>query len=39
VNTDLHAEMVRRADLVVIADAQAVIPALTRLLRAGLRAA
>lgn len=32
VNTDLHAEMVKRADLAVIADAQHVMPALTRLL-------
>ncbi|WP_159014506.1 electron transfer flavoprotein subunit alpha/FixB family protein [Acidisoma sp. S159] len=33
VNTDLHAEMVRRADLAIIADAQAVMPALIRRLR------
>ncbi|MEX1205847.1 MAG: electron transfer flavoprotein subunit alpha/FixB family protein [Dongiaceae bacterium] len=33
VNTDLHAEMVKRADLAVIADAQQVMPALVRLLR------
>ncbi len=32
VNTDLHAEMVRRADLAVIADAQAVMPALAALI-------
>ena len=31
VNTDLHAEMVKRADLAVIADAQAVMPALAKL--------
>jgi electron transfer flavoprotein alpha subunit len=31
VNTDLHAEMIKRADLAVIADAQAVMPALVRL--------
>lgn len=34
VNTDLHAEMVKRADLSIIADAQAVMPALARLARA-----
>jgi len=33
VNTDLHADMVKRADLAIIADAQAVMPALTRLAR------
>ncbi|MGH6720375.1 MAG: electron transfer flavoprotein subunit alpha/FixB family protein [Alphaproteobacteria bacterium] len=33
VNTDLHADMVQRADLAVIADAQAVMPALERLAR------
>lgn len=33
VNTDLHAAMVKRADLALIADAQQVMPALTRLLR------
>lgn len=33
VNTDLHAAMVKRADLAIIADAQAVMPALTRLIR------
>ncbi|MGQ9364928.1 electron transfer flavoprotein subunit alpha/FixB family protein [Azospirillum sp. ST 5-10] len=32
VNTDLHAEMIKRADLAVVADAQAVMPALLRLL-------
>ena len=32
VNTDLHAEMIKRADLAVVADAQAVMPALMRLL-------
>ncbi|WP_438749666.1 electron transfer flavoprotein subunit alpha/FixB family protein [Pararhizobium sp. O133] len=31
VNTDLHAAMVKRADLAIIADAQQVMPALTRL--------
>jgi electron transfer flavoprotein alpha subunit len=31
VNTDLHAAMVRRADLAIIADAQQVMPALARL--------
>jgi electron transfer flavoprotein alpha subunit len=36
VNTDLHAEMVKRADLAVIADAQAVMPALAKLARAKL---
>jgi electron transfer flavoprotein alpha subunit len=34
VNTDLHAEMVKRADLAIIADAQAVMPALARLAKA-----
>jgi electron transfer flavoprotein alpha subunit len=33
VNTDLHAEMIRRADLAIVADAQAVMPALLRRLR------
>jgi N,N-dimethylglycine/sarcosine catabolism electron transfer flavoprotein subunit alpha len=33
VNTDLHADMVKRADLAIIADAQAVMPALARLAR------
>ncbi|SNB68601.1 electron transfer flavoprotein alpha subunit apoprotein [Arboricoccus pini] len=33
VNTDLHAEMIKRADLSIIADAQAVMPALARLAR------
>jgi electron transfer flavoprotein alpha subunit len=28
INTDLHAEMIKRADLAIIADAQAVMPAL-----------
>ena len=32
VNTDLHAEMIKRADLAIVADAQAVMPALIRLL-------
>lgn len=31
VNTDLHADMVKRADLAIIADAQEVMPALARL--------
>ena len=31
VNTDLHADMVKRADLAIVADAQVVMPALTRL--------
>ncbi|MBV2185935.1 MAG: electron transfer flavoprotein subunit alpha/FixB family protein [Rhizobium sp.] len=31
VNTDLHAAMVKRADLAIIADAQQVMPALARL--------
>lgn len=33
VNTDLHAEMVKRADVAIIADAQAVMPALLQRLR------
>ncbi|PWC31309.1 electron transfer flavoprotein subunit alpha/FixB family protein [Azospirillum sp. TSO35-2] len=33
VNTDLHAAMIKRADLAIIADAQAVMPALVRLAR------
>lgn len=33
VNTDLHADMIKRADLAIVADAQAVMPALTRLAR------
>jgi electron transfer flavoprotein alpha subunit len=33
VNTDLHAEMIKRADLAIIADAQAVMPALIRYIR------
>ena len=37
VNTDLHAAMVARADLAVIADAQAVMPALIALLNAERR--
>jgi electron transfer flavoprotein alpha subunit len=37
VNTDLHAEMVKRADLAIIADAQQVMPALARLARDRLR--
>jgi electron transfer flavoprotein alpha subunit len=32
VNTDLHAEMIKRADLAIVADAQKVMPALTQLL-------
>lgn len=32
VNTDLHAEMVKRADLAIVQDAQRVMPALTRLI-------
>jgi len=36
VNTDLHADMVKRADLAIIADAQAVMPALARLARGRL---
>lgn len=35
VNTDLHAEMVKRADLSIIADAQRVMPALAELVRGG----
>jgi electron transfer flavoprotein alpha subunit len=30
VNTDLHAEMIKRADLAIVADAQRVMPALIR---------
>ncbi len=37
VNTDLHAEMVKRGDLSAIKDAQKVMPALTRLLEAEAR--
>jgi len=37
VNTDLHADMVKRADLAVIADAQLVMPALARLARERLK--
>jgi electron transfer flavoprotein alpha subunit len=33
VNTDLHAKMIERADLAIVADAQAVMPALAMLLR------
>ncbi|CAO3452660.1 electron transfer flavoprotein subunit alpha/FixB family protein [Azospirillum largimobile] len=33
VNTDLHAEMIKRADLSIVADAQDVMPALIRLIR------
>jgi electron transfer flavoprotein alpha subunit len=38
VNTDLHADMVKRADLAIIADAQAVMPALADIARARRRA-
>jgi N,N-dimethylglycine/sarcosine catabolism electron transfer flavoprotein subunit alpha len=34
VNTDLHADMIKRADLAVVADAQAVMPALAALAEA-----
>jgi electron transfer flavoprotein alpha subunit len=37
INTDLHADMVKRADLAIIADAQEVMPALTRLAREKVR--
>jgi electron transfer flavoprotein alpha subunit len=37
VNTDLHADMVKRADLAVIGDAQAVMPALAKIARERLR--
>ncbi|MEX2647619.1 MAG: electron transfer flavoprotein subunit alpha/FixB family protein [Alphaproteobacteria bacterium] len=37
VNTDLHADMIKRADLAIIADAQAVMPALARLAEARRR--
>ena len=37
VNTDLHADMVKRADLAVIADAQLVMPVLARLARERLK--
>ncbi|WP_353213749.1 electron transfer flavoprotein subunit alpha/FixB family protein [Salinisphaera hydrothermalis] len=37
VNTDLHAEMVKRSDLSAIKDAQQVMPALTRLIEAEAR--
>jgi electron transfer flavoprotein alpha subunit len=33
VNTDLHAAMIKRADLAIIADAQKVMPELVRLAR------
>jgi electron transfer flavoprotein alpha subunit len=33
VNTDLHAEMIKRADLAIVADAQVVMPALIRYTR------
>ncbi|PWC87518.1 electron transfer flavoprotein subunit alpha [Azospirillum sp. TSH100] len=33
INTDLHAEMIKRADLSIVADAQDVMPALIRLIR------
>ena len=33
VNTDLHAEMIKRADLAIVADAQTVMPALIRYAR------
>jgi electron transfer flavoprotein alpha subunit len=33
VNTDLHAEMIKRADLAIVADAQVVMPALIRYAR------
>jgi len=33
INTDLHAEMIKRADLSIVADAQAIMPALIRLVR------
>jgi electron transfer flavoprotein alpha subunit len=39
VNTDLHAEMIKRADLAVIADAQAVMPALVKLAKEHRRGA
>ncbi len=32
VNTDLHAEMIKRADLAIVQDAQTVMPALTRMM-------
>ena len=34
INTDLHAEMIKRADLAIVADAQQVMPALIRHARA-----
>jgi electron transfer flavoprotein alpha subunit len=33
VNTDLHAAMIKRADLAIVADAQQVMPALIRYVR------
>ncbi len=39
VNTDLHADMVKRADLAIVADAQQVMPALIRLLTSKRRGA
>lgn len=33
INTDLHAEMIKRADLSIVADAQDIMPALIRLIR------
>lgn len=33
INTDLHAEMIKRADLSIVADAQEIMPALIRLIR------
>ncbi len=32
INTDLHAEMIKRADLAIVADAQKVMPALSKLM-------
>lgn len=32
INTDLHAEMIKRADLAIVADAQKVMPALSQLM-------
>jgi electron transfer flavoprotein alpha subunit len=37
VNTDLHAEMIKRADLAIVADAQKVMPALIRYVRERIR--
>ncbi len=36
INTDLHAEMIKRADLAIIADAQEVMPALIRACAVGI---